>query len=85
VEAEDLAVAQEAIRDRMDLSAVVASFGGPLLVCVGDADDIISVEEAEELAQSALQGFIAVFPGAGHFLTVEQPEEFAETLLEFLE
>ena len=31
-----LAVAQEAMRDRLDLTGVVASFGGPLLVCVGD-------------------------------------------------
>ena len=84
VEAEELAVAQEAIRDRMDLTAVVASFGGPLLVCVGDADDIVSVDEARELAESALQGSLVVFPGAGHFLTVEQPERFAEVLLDFL-
>ena len=84
VEAEDLAVAQEAIRDRMDLTAVVASFGGPFLACVGDADDIVSVDEARELAESALQGYIAIFPEAGHFLTVEQPEQFIEVLLDFL-
>ena len=84
VDAEDLAVAQEAIRDRMDLTPVVASFGGPFLACVGDADDIVSVDEAQELAETALQGYIAVFPGAGHFLTVEQPEQFIEVLLDFL-
>jgi pimeloyl-ACP methyl ester carboxylesterase len=84
VRAEELAVAQEAIRDRMDLTAVVASFGGPLLVCVGDADDMISVDESRELAETALEGSLAVFPGAGHFLTVEQPERFDEVLLEFL-
>lgn len=84
VEAEELAVAQEAIRDRMDLTPVVASFGGPFLVCVGDEDDIVSVDEARELAETALDGYIAVFPGAGHFLTVEQPEQFIEVLLDFL-
>ena len=42
VPAEDLAVAQEAMRDRPDLTSVVASFGGPLLVCVGDGDEIVS-------------------------------------------
>ena len=77
-------MAQEAIRDRMDLTAVVASFGGPFLVCVGDEDDIVSVDEARELAETALDGYIAVFPGAGHFLTVEQPEQFIEVLLDFL-
>lgn len=84
VSAEDLAVAQEALRDRPDASGTVAAFGGPLLVCVGDADDIVSVEEARALAESALLGSLEVFPGAGHFLTVEQPERFNARLFEFL-
>jgi len=82
--AEDLAVAQEAMRDRMDLSGVAASFGGPLLVCVGDQDDIISVDESRELASSALRGTLELFPGAGHFLSVDQPDRFNAVLLEFL-
>jgi len=83
-EAEDLAVAQEAMRDRMDLSGVAASFGGPLLVCVGDQDPIVSVDESRELASNALDGSLKVFPGAGHFLSADQPELFNATLLEFL-
>ncbi len=51
VPAEELAVAQEAMRDRPDYSSVAASFGGPLLVCVGDQDEIVSVDEARELAR----------------------------------
>jgi len=82
--AEDLAVAQEAMRDRMDLSGVAASFGGPLLVCVGDRDEIVSVDESRELAAGALRPTFEVFPGAGHFLSVEQPERFNAVLLEFL-
>ena len=81
---EHLAVAQEAIRDRLDLSGVAASFGGPLLVCVGDADELVSVDEARELADSALDGRLEVFPGAGHFVAVDQPARFNEVLLEFL-
>ncbi len=79
-----LAVAQEAMRDRLDLTGVVASFGGPLLVCVGDRDEIVSVDEARELAERALDGKLEVFPGAGHFVAVDQPERFNEVLLEFL-
>jgi pimeloyl-ACP methyl ester carboxylesterase len=82
--AEDLAVAQTAMRDRMDLSGVAASFGGPLLVCVGDRDEIVSVDESRELAAGALDGTLEVFPGAGHFVSVEQPEQFNAVLLEFL-
>lgn len=84
VPAEQLAVAQEAMRDRVDLTGVASSFGGPLLVCVGDQDDIVSVEESRELASSALRGSLEVFPGAGHFVSVEQPERFNAVLLEFL-
>ena len=84
VPAEELAVAQEAIRDRPDASGVVGAFGGPLLVCVGDADDIVSVDEARAIAGAALRGSLEVFPGAGHLLSVEQPERFADVLREFV-
>lgn len=85
VDAQELAVAQEAMRDRLDLSGVVASFGGPLLVCVGDGDEIVSVEEARDLAASAIRGSLEIFEGAGHLLTLEQPERFDAVLHEFLE
>jgi pimeloyl-ACP methyl ester carboxylesterase len=81
---EDLAVAQEAMRDRLDLSGIAASFGGPLLVCVGDADELVSVEEARALSESALQGSLEVFAGAGHLPSLDQPERFDQVLLEFL-
>lgn len=81
---EHLAQAQEAMRDRLDLGGVVASFGGPLLVCVGDQDELVSVEESRELASSALDGRLEVFEGAGHFPSLEQPQRFNEVLLEFV-
>ncbi len=85
VDAEDLATAQEAMRDRLDLSGIAASFGGPLLVCVGDGDELVSVAEARALAASAIRGSLEIFEGAGHLLTIEQPERFNSVLLEFLE
>ena len=81
---EQLAIAQEAMRDRLDLTGVVASFGGPLLVCIGDQDELVSVSEAEQLAASALDGRLEVFPGAGHFVALDQPERFNEVLLDFV-
>jgi pimeloyl-ACP methyl ester carboxylesterase len=81
---EDLAVAQEAMRDRLDLTGVLASFGGPVLVCVGDQDGLVSVSEAEQMAATALNGRLEVFPGAGHFIALDQPERFNEVLLDFL-
>jgi len=85
VPAEELAVAQEAMRDRPDLSGVAASFGGPLLVCVGDRDDVVSVGEARSLAESALDGSLEIFEGAGHLVGIEQPDRFAAVLGAFLE
>jgi len=81
---EHLAVAQEAIRDRLDLTGVVASFGGPLLVCAGDRDELVSVDEARALAEQALDGKLEVFADAGHFVSVDQPERFNAVLLEFV-
>lgn len=83
-ELELLAVAQEAMRDRLDLSGVVASFGGPLLVCVGDRDGNVSVGESEELAALALDGRLEIVPGAGHFPMADEPRRFTDVLLEFL-
>jgi pimeloyl-ACP methyl ester carboxylesterase len=84
VDAESLAVAQEAMRDRPDLTGVVASFGGPLLVCVGEYDDVVPLAEARELAGNALLGSLEVFDGAGHLLSLERPERFDHVLLEYL-
>jgi pimeloyl-ACP methyl ester carboxylesterase len=84
VDAEELAIAQEAIRDRPDASGVAASFGGPLLVCVGDGDDLLRVDDARSIADGALRGSLHVFPGAGHLVSIEQPSAFGEVLLEFL-
>jgi pimeloyl-ACP methyl ester carboxylesterase len=81
---EHLAVAQEAMRDRLDLTGVVASFGGPLLVCVGDRDELVSVAEAQSLADTALDGRLEVFPGAGHFVALDEPRRFNEVLLDFV-
>jgi pimeloyl-ACP methyl ester carboxylesterase len=84
VDPEELAVAQEAIRDRPDARDVVGSFGGPLLVCIGDRDEIVPVDEARSIADSALLGSFELFPGAGHLLTVDEPDRFNAVLLEFV-
>jgi pimeloyl-ACP methyl ester carboxylesterase len=42
------------------------------------------VEESSELASSALRGTLEVFPDAGHFPSIEQPDRFNEVLLPFV-
>ena len=81
---EELAIAVEALRDRGDASDVVASLQAPLLVCVGTADALTSVDEAREIAASAPDGRVEVFEGAGHIIGFDQPERLTEVLVGFV-
>ena len=72
----ELVAATEALRDRPDSSDVLAGFDGPVVVCVGDHDDLFSVDEARRAAELAPHGRLEVFEGAGHLLTLERPERF---------
>ena len=82
---EEKAAVVEALRDRPDDRAVVASFQGPLLVAVGDADPMIPVDTARALAESAPRGRLVVIEAAGHLVSLEQPQQFNRALAEFLE
>jgi pimeloyl-ACP methyl ester carboxylesterase len=75
----------EALRDRPDATDVVTSFTGPLVVVVGDQDDILPVDEARQIAESASNGRFEVVEGAGHLVSVEAPDRFNRILLELLQ
>jgi pimeloyl-ACP methyl ester carboxylesterase len=81
---EELIEAQRAIRDRPDATETLRAFLGPLLVCVGDQDEVMPVEVARADAELAREGRLEVFEGAGHLLSLEQPDRFNRVLLEFL-
>jgi pimeloyl-ACP methyl ester carboxylesterase len=74
----------QALRDRPDATDVVTSFTGPLVVVVGDQDDILPVDEARQIAESAPDGRLEVVEGAGHLVSVEAPDQFNRILLELL-
>jgi pimeloyl-ACP methyl ester carboxylesterase len=74
----------EALRDRPDATDVVASFVGPLVIVVGDQDDILPVDEARQIAESAPNGKLEVVEAAGHLVSLDAPERFNEILLELL-
>jgi len=82
--ADDLVAALRAIRDRPDSSDVIASLDAPVLIAVGDEDQLVSVEEAKAVAKSAKKGRVALFEGAGHLPSIQQPDRFNEELLAFL-
>lgn len=56
----------------------------PTLVVVGDDDKPDFKAIAEHLAEEIPDSELAVVPGAGHLVGVEQPEELNALLLEFL-
>jgi pimeloyl-ACP methyl ester carboxylesterase len=74
----------EALRDRPDASDVVASFPGPLALAVGDQDELVPVDEARKIVDSAREARLEVVAGAGHLVGVDAPERFNEILLELL-
>ena len=74
----------EALRDRPDATDVVTSFSGPLVVVVGDQDEILPVDEARKIAESAPDGRFEVVEGAGHVVSADAPDEFNRILLELL-
>lgn len=74
----------EALRDRRDATDVVASFPGPLTVVVGDQDEILPVDEARQIAESAPDGRLEIVAGAGHVVSVDAPDRFNRILLELL-
>jgi pimeloyl-ACP methyl ester carboxylesterase len=66
--------------DRLYLAAAV-----PTLIVWGELDGIIPVEHAHA-AHAMLPGSrLEIFPGAGHFVHVEQPLKFAGVLANFIE
>ena len=81
---DELVDAVRALRDRPDSTDVVERFEGPFALVVGDADELLDVEEAREIVERASQGRLEVIASAGHFVTLEQPEEFNGILLDFL-
>jgi pimeloyl-ACP methyl ester carboxylesterase len=84
VSVEELIAAQEAIRDRRDSTDVVRSYAGPLVVCAGTEDELLSPDEARELAAAAPNGRAVVLEGAGHFMSLDRPDEFDAVIAEVL-
>jgi pimeloyl-ACP methyl ester carboxylesterase len=66
--------------DRLYLAQAV-----PTLIVWGDEDSIIPVEHAYAAHARLPSARLEIFPGAGHFVHVEQPQRFAEVLRDFIE
>jgi pimeloyl-ACP methyl ester carboxylesterase len=70
--------AVEAIRDREDSTDLARSLTGPVQFVVGEFDPFVSAEE--------LAGFdVREVAGAGHLVNLERPDEFNDSLRQFLD
>ena len=76
---------QKAIMQRPDSRPVLAGLSIPVLVLVGQEDDITPVAEAREMAGLVGAGArLAIVPGCGHLSTLEAPEVVTAELLRWL-
>lgn len=69
---------------RQDSRDILARFGGPTLVVVGEQDNITPPAKAQKLAELVSGAKLEVIPGAAHLPNLEQPEVFNRILDAFL-
>lgn len=80
-----LSGAQLAMASRTDTTHVLSQLDMPVLVVVGEEDELTPRDTAGAMAEHLSDGRLAVVPGAGHMSNLENPEEFDRVLIRFLE
>lgn len=80
---EGIAGALRAMAARPDHRETLRGLHKPLLVLVGENDDITPLERAQEMANLG-HGDLKIIPGAAHLSNLDQPHAFNQALLEFL-
>jgi 3-oxoadipate enol-lactonase len=74
-----------AMRDRVGSEALLPTLADiPTLVIVGEADSVVTPDQARDMAQAIPGARLAIITGAGHLPSVEQPEATTQNLREFL-
>ncbi len=72
------------MRDRPDSRPLLATLSVPVLVVVGEEDDITPPASARAMAEAAGRGALALIPEAGHTPPIERPVATAEAMVGFL-
>lgn len=73
-----------AVMTRVDSRADLPQIACPVLVVCGEADTLTPPDHARELAAGIPGARLEIVPGAGHMLTMEQPQRVAALLLDWL-
>ncbi|NJD20119.1 MAG: alpha/beta fold hydrolase [Gemmatimonadetes bacterium] len=83
-DAEGVARAQEAMRERPDSFPRLGEIRVPTLVIVGEEDTLTPPAEARRIADGVKEARLVVLPGAGHLANLEKPEAFNAVVADFL-
>lgn len=73
-----------ALRDRPDSLPLLAGLAIPVLVVVGEDDQLTPPAGAQAMADAIPGARLAVVPGAGHLTPLERPDATSRLLAEFL-
>ena len=68
---------------RIDLRNDLHHLTQPTLILHGEADALVSVKEARQLAEALPNAKLTVLPGAGHVPTMTRPLEVAREIMSF--
>lgn len=79
-----VAWAQRAMAGRPDSFETLAALKVPLLVLVGEEDELSTPADAELMARAVPDGRLEIIPKAGHLSAIEQPEAFNAAVAEWL-
>jgi 3-oxoadipate enol-lactonase len=82
---EDVAQVQRGMAARPDSIETLKTINIPTLLVTGDEDAMTGVSEAELMRQHISGSQLRVIPKAGHYSALEQPEEAARLLRQFLD
>jgi len=74
----------QAMMDRPDASAMLATIDVPTLIVVGEEDALTPVKESEAMHAAIAGSRLEIIPGAGHCANFERPAAFDHVVEEFL-
>ncbi len=83
--AEQLIAQNRAVMARVDSRPHLPQVHCPVLVACGDGDQLTPPEVSQEMAALLPQAQFEIVAGAGHMLTMEQPQAVSALLLKWLE
>jgi pimeloyl-ACP methyl ester carboxylesterase len=69
---------------RADSRDILARYGGPALIVVGENDALTPEENSSEMLNLMSRSRLIVIPDAGHLSNMEAPDAFNRSLDDFL-